>query len=107
MAQLQAAYPKVTFLHMTVPLTTDHPWDNATRYRLNTLLRQQYGSSGRLIDLAALESTRPNGTRTVGTHNGQPYEYLYPGYASDGAHLNSAGAQRAASLMVRTIATAH
>lgn len=103
---LQVAYPAVTFLHVTAPLTTYSSADNVTRYKLNSLLRKEYGSSGRLIDLAALESTKPNGQRVTGRLNGQAYEQLYEGYSSDGGHLNGAGASRAASLVVRVIATA-
>ncbi len=106
LSALQAAYPKVVFLHVTAPLTTYSPSDNVARYKLNVLMRKEYASSGRLIDLAALESTRPDGSRVTGSSGGQAYEQLYEGYTSDGGHLNQAGAQRAASLVVRTIASA-
>lgn len=107
MTALEAAYPRVTFLHVTAPLTVDSDADNAARYRLNTLLRQKYGSTGRLVDLAALESTRPDGSRATGTYQGKAFEELYSGYSSDGGHLNDAGARAAASLLVRVISAAH
>lgn len=106
MAALEAAYPKVTFLHVTAPLTVDADGDNATRYQLNTLLRKKYASTGRLVDLAALESTRPDGSRVAGSTQGRAFEELYSGYSSDGGHLSDAGARAAASLLVRVIASA-
>lgn len=106
MTALESAYPGVTFLHVTAPLTTGSPADNATRTRLNERIRSEYGATGRLFDLAAIESTRPDGSRVTGTHGDQTYEALYEGYTSDGGHLNGTGAHVAASQMLHVIATA-
>jgi hypothetical protein len=92
---LQRDFPDVTFLHTTVPLTTDTPADNANREKLNAMIRSTYG--GQLFDLAAAESTTPAGIRVSG---------LYPGYASDNGHLNSAGASAAGSVFLEAIARA-
>lgn len=92
---LQKDFPDVTFLHTTVPLTTDSPADNATRQQLNSLIRGTYG--GRLFDLAGAESTTPSGAKVSG---------LYEGYASDPGHLNPAGSAAAASAFLDAVAKA-
>lgn len=95
MAALQKDFPNITFVHTTVPLTTDSSADNAAREKLNGLIRGSY--SGRVFDLAAAESTRPDGTKVSG---------LYSGYASDPGHLNAAGSAVAASAFLEAIARA-
>lgn len=103
---LERDYPNVTFLHVTAPLTTGPSTikqrvkvligrdDNAARGRFNDLLRQTYGPD-QLFDLAAVESTAPDGT-TAAT--------LYRGYSSDGAHLNASGSSAAAVEFLRLLA---
>jgi hypothetical protein len=100
--RLSADHPRVRFLAVTVPLTTDSPADNARRTRLNELIRQAF--AGRVFDLAAVESSAPDGSRVTGTHQGQVYERLYPDYSTDGGHLDARGAGRAATEMLRVIA---
>jgi hypothetical protein len=98
---LERDFPEVTFVAVTTPLTTQPalrtrikgllggsnqaPADNATRQRFNTLLRTSYGD--RVFDLAAFESTAPDGSRVSGTSQGEPYFALYDGYAADEGHL--------------------
>lgn len=106
MTTLKSEYPNVAFLHVTVPLTTDSPADNVAREKYNALIRGQYSDSGRLFDLAAIESTRPDGSRVSGTYGGDTYFSLYPGYASDDGHLNTRGAKTAASGLLDVIAEA-
>jgi len=103
---LERDYPDVTFVHVTTPLTTgpssikDHIRalfgrdDNAVRERYNALLRAAY-SSDQLFDLAAVESTAPDGTTS---------DSLYAGYSSDGAHLNAGGSSAAAVELLRLLA---
>lgn len=98
--ELERDFPELAFVHVTVPLQTDAAAANVTRTRLNTMLRREYGKSGLLWDIAALESTDPKG-RKVG---GKGYEALFRGYASDGAHLNEQGGQVAAAGLLRVIA---
>ncbi len=124
MASLEQAFPDVTFLYVTTPIMTDQtgtkarvkaflgrgdgsgPADNAARERFNALMRQEYAGTGRLIDLAAAESTAPDGRRVTGSFEGQTYYALYPGYASDPGHLNDVGSQVAAAEMLKVIAAA-
>lgn len=113
MAELERDYPNVDFLHLTVPLTTqpdfvtrlknivgkgwDHRADNVAREQYNAMVRAEYGSTGRLVDVAAWESTTPDGERVSGSNGGQPYYALFGGYASDSGHLNPAGAEAVAA----------
>ena len=109
MAALERDFPKVTFIHVTVPRTTEpglfkelKVWletlfgrrdalgqpANVARERLNALIRGEY--AGRhLFDLAAIESTKPDGTRVSGSYDNQRYFALYDGYASDSGRLTS------------------
>jgi hypothetical protein len=126
MAALERDFPNVTFIHVTVPLTTEpglftelktrlktllgrrdvrgQP-ANVARERFNALIRGEY--AGRhLFDLAAIESTKPDGTRVSGRYDDQGYFALYDGYASDMAHLNAVGAKLAATAFLEAIAQA-
>ena len=121
-AALERDFPKATFVHVTVPLMTEQgslsklkslltgsgrfgPAENAARERLNALIRRDY-AGGHLYDLAAIESTAPDGSRATGTYQGQPYYRLYDGYASDSGHLNGEGARVAASGWLQAVAQA-
>jgi hypothetical protein len=121
-AGLTRDFPEVTFIHVTVPLMTGQgqmsklkslltgsnrwgPAENVARERLNALMRREY-AGGHLFDLAAVESTAPDGSRATGTHQGQPYYRLYDGYAADSGHLNADGAQVAATAWLQAIAQA-
>jgi hypothetical protein len=125
MAALERDFPNVIFLHVTAPLTTTPSGvkakiktalgqgdasaaENVVRERLNALIRHAYPAD-RVFDLAAVESTAPDGMRVSGTSDDKDFFALYDGYSSDGGHLNAAGADRAAtallSLMARTVTT--
>ena len=99
LADLQQRYPRVRFVHLTVPLVVrDDDWragikrllgrpiprtlDNAKRHELSERLRARYGKSGSVFDLEALQAA-------ASTENNIPY--LDPALTSDGAHLNEAG----------------
>ncbi len=101
---LAAAYPGVTIVHVTAPLTTDTYVDaprNPRREAYNDLVRGAYGGVAPVFDLALLESTDPSGNRVSGR-----YGYaLYPGYSSDGGHLNAAGQDKLARALVALLAT--
>lgn len=122
MARLEREYPHVKFLYSTAPLTTVdrglRAWLkellgrgsqdealNAVRERYNALVRAKYASTGRLFDIAAIESTDPAGDRVGGTTGGDRFEELYGPYASDQGHLNALGSGLAASALVSLIAT--
>ncbi|HYO55974.1 SGNH/GDSL hydrolase family protein [Archangium sp.] len=122
LAGLKARHPGVTFVHATVPLTTVQrgakawlkEWmgrpvwgvgENVTREAFNALLRQTYAGKEPLFDLAALESTRPDGTPETYELNGRSYPAMVPEYSDDGGHLNAAGQARLASAFVSFLAT--
>ena len=113
MARLAAAHPGVVFVHVTTPLVTvpaggaatlkrllgrvpGRAADNLARERFNELMRKEYAGREPVFDLAAVESTRPDGTREVSDAGGQTACALVPGYASDGSHLNETGRRRVA-----------
>lgn len=123
LSALAQDYPDVTFAHATVPLTTERtglsklrarltgndrygPDENLARERLNARIRAEY-AEGHVFDLAAAESTRPDGSRVTGRHDGFDYFALYDGYASDLGHLNAAGAEVAARAWLATVAGAN
>ena len=121
MAALQREFPRVTFIYVTVPLTTEpgllskvkslltgsggSAADNAARQRINALVRHEYAGD-HLFDLAAAESTAPDGGRVAGSYDGQRYYALYDGYASDPGHLNAEGARVVAAAWLTAIAQA-
>ncbi|MCP3141040.1 hypothetical protein [Pyxidicoccus xibeiensis] len=113
MEGLKARHPHTTFVHLTVPLTTVQrgakAWvkellgrpvwgiaENVQRETFNQLLRKTYGGKEPLFDLAALESTTPEGTAETYELNGQTWPAMVPAYSDDGGHLNAAGQQRIA-----------
>jgi hypothetical protein len=118
--RLRTKHPTVTFVHVTVPLTTVQTgakawlkhlvgravWgeqENATRHRFNELLRAKYAGQP-LYDLAAVEATRPDGTPQRFEHGGAQVPSLVPEYSDDGQHLNAEGRRRAAEALVETLA---
>jgi hypothetical protein len=121
LASLQRDYPDLRVVAVTVPLTTEPglrtrltglitrsdrfgPAENARRERFNALVRAEFGD--RVFDLAAVESTAPDGSRVGGSHEGQDYYALYPGYASDLGHLDAEGSYRAAEAWLAAVARA-
>jgi hypothetical protein len=107
MEALRREYPDVVFLHVTAPLMTEDTSaaENVVRHRYNELVRSTYPSTV-VFDLAAVESTAPDGSRVSGSHQGATYYALYDGYTDDGGHLNAEGAARADAALIATIAHA-
>lgn len=121
MNRLHAKYPKVTFVHVTVPLTVvpqgpkawlqktltrSEPWgtkENAVRQRFNTLLRTRLEGQP-LFDLAALESTRADGTQVCYPFGAQSVPALAPEYSNDGQHLNATGRRVVAEALLTFLA---
>lgn len=122
LAQLEQDYPDVTFVAATVPLQVkrgplgvvkawvgkgDHlgAEHNAAREELNGLLRAEYADTGRLFDVASIESTTEGGDRVTGRHRGEVYFALDKGYAADPGHLNAAGSAVAAEGFLAVVTT--
>lgn len=122
LAALEKDFPEVSFVHVTVPLTTEQkalsrirarltgndrfgPAENVQRERLNALVRAEYAGD-RLFDLAAVQSTRPDGSRVTGRLDGADYFALHDGYAADLGHLDATGAEAAATAWLAAVARA-
>ncbi len=113
---LARRFPSTTFAAVTSPLTTVQAGPRAALKRLlgkvplgyaenerrqifNDILRARYGDSGRLFDLAAIESGG-----AVCRVDGHDVACLDPAISSDGGHLNDQGARRVASHFVAFLA---
>jgi hypothetical protein len=118
---IRARHPGVRLVHVTMPLTTRSPgWKrmlnrllgrgeaadlaNVNRERYNTGLRTRYPGDP-LFDLAAVESTGPDGSRSAFELNGEIGYALVEEYTTDGGHLNARGRMAAARELVRVLAT--
>jgi hypothetical protein len=121
MEKLKQQFPETTFVHVTVPLTVVQTgWkvplkrligktpggylDNINRNRYNQLLHAAYTGKEPLFDLAKVEATTPRGTQATYEWEGQTYSSLYPGYASDGRHLNEQGRRYVAQQLLLFLA---
>ncbi len=125
LAALERDFPDVTFLYVTVPLTTEFggatqrakqrikdllgrdnlyvPADNVAREELNALIRAEYGATGRLFDIAAIQATDLDGNRRVRSHDGSEYFAMEDVISSNPGHLNSAGGEVIASAFYAAI----
>jgi hypothetical protein len=121
LADLKARNPGTTFVHVTVPLTTAQGgWkaivkramgktpggyaENARRQEFNDLMRRTYQGKEPLFDLAAVESTAPDGSRAEVEWEGKMVPVLFEGYTDDGGHLDKAGQLRAARELLAALA---
>jgi hypothetical protein len=118
---LRAEYPALTIVHVTLPLkrtragtrewvkrTLGRSTDvalNAKRNRYNELLLERYAGRDPVFDLAALESTRADGTRSAVRYQGRTVYTLAPEWTDDGAHLNGAAQTRVAEQLLVLLAT--
>jgi len=97
MAALEASYPGVPFVYATMPLTTSTDSENILRNQYNEAVRAYCTSHGSLLfDIADMEAHTPSGVEYLFNSVGQTYQRMYPGYSSDGGHLNAAGCERIA-----------
>jgi hypothetical protein len=121
--RLQVRHPRLTFVHVTVPLTVAqggvkalakqllgrHPYgtvENLKREEYNALLRAAYLGREPLFDLARVESVGPDGRPVTVTWKGRRAPALAPQYSADGGHLNAAGSAAGARELVRVLAAA-
>jgi hypothetical protein len=117
---LKARYPALKIVHITVPLTTVEPatkaWIksmlgrtttqdvNVKRNEFNKLLRKTYSGVDPIFDLAEVESTQSDGSRSYFTRDGEKIYTLAPEFTTDGGHLNEAGRQGAAEALLQVLA---
>lgn len=120
MDDLVQKYPRTTFVHVTVPVTErtswwrrtakqvlgrEDEWDIASlkRSEFNAMLLKRYQGEP-VFDLAAIESTYPDGTRSKFESDGKEALTLVSAYTRDGGHLNEHGRKLVARELVRTLA---
>ena len=96
MESLEAAYPAVTFVWWTMPITTaSYSEDSsvkAQRQAYNAAVRSYCAANGKwLLDIADLECHDDSGNVYK---DGSGNELLYDGYTSDGGHLQADAGKR-------------
>jgi hypothetical protein len=117
---LKSHYPGLTIVHITVPLTTldmdTKSWVKvflgrptvrdvaAKRNEFNQMLRQTYSGKDPIFDLAEVESTLPDGSRSYFTRGDQQIYTLAPDLTTDGGHLNGMGRRAAATRLLQVLA---
>jgi len=122
MKSLKENYPETTFIHFTVPLLDSSLGmkgyikkiigkynkkveGNIIKNKFNTMLREEYEGKEPFFDLAAIESTYPDGKREFFRKNGRRYYSLVPSYTDDGGHLNKLGRKILASKLLQYLAS--
>lgn len=112
-SQLKRKYPDMTIIHFTAPLTTNQngpkAWfkkligkpvwgveENIKRNKYNELILNKYKGKQPVFDIAAIESTFPDGTRSTFMQNGKTYYLMVPEYTYDHGHLNQVGRKKVA-----------
>jgi hypothetical protein len=120
--ELKREHPELVFGHVTVPLVqrpTELKWTlyrligrevwadaaNVKRYQYNQRLRETFRGDP-IFDLAAVESTGPDGRRQSFVLDGRTYDSLHRLYTDDGGHLNPRGQRVGAAALVRFMASA-
>lgn len=114
--EVRRRFPGLVVVHVTTPLMA-HGFTmkarlknllkgdpgNVQRNRFNAMLLKEYGGREPVFDLAAVESTRPDGSRETFTWKGVSYQALWTGYTTDGGHLNDQGKRVAALELLRVL----
>lgn len=121
MLRLRAENPDLIIVHSTMPLTDlegrrewlmakvrggDTKRDlNLIRSRYNELLRAEYVGKEPVFDIARIESTLADGTRTFFRSRGRDVPFLAPALTDDGGHLNADGRRAAAEQLLALLAS--
>ncbi|SER91230.1 hypothetical protein SAMN05443377_1184 [Propionibacterium cyclohexanicum] len=121
MDALAQKHPQTTFVYTTVGLMTEEAgWsgvaasqvgvpataggsDNARREQYNALIRERFAASGRLFDVAQLQSELPDGRIATKPVDGVAVRVMNPAFSDDSLHLNAAGSQHLAAGMLAVI----
>jgi len=118
--ELKDRYPKIKFLHLTVPIRSapksakgnlrqfakmliGKPGildDNMMRQRYNKLLNDAYSKTEPVFDLALIESINPDGFRCYSTKGSKRICVMAPEYTNDGGHLNDDGRKKIAEQLL-------
>jgi hypothetical protein len=116
MDSLKMRFPRVTFVHVTVPQCAPERGkkeaikrllgrspeldDNLVRARYNQRLRERYSGKEPLLDLALYETLGAEGLRHYCRWRGQEVPVLVPAYTEDGGHLNAIGQRHVAEQLL-------
>ncbi len=117
---LKQRFPRIHFVHFTAPLKTKtkgikarlkrlfgqlgrREINNIKRFEYNQLLKKYYHDEP-IFDIAAIESTHPDGRRETFTKNGKTYFAMVASYSSDGGHLNATGRKLVAGKLLSFLA---
>ena len=120
--RVRKARPGTRIVHVTPPLmaqpsdlkskmnrTLGRPvWEdqaNAKRLEFKQKLLERFPGEP-VFDLSVVESTRPDGTKEEHEVDGKKVPMLFPGYTSDGGHLNETGRLVAAKAFAHAFAAA-
>lgn len=120
--RVRATLPSLILVHATLPLKSDPPGlaakakrllgrdpgndaDNVKRNEFNRRLLDAYAGEP-IFDIAKVESTLPDGSRSSFRRGGTDYHSMAGAYTYDGGHLNAEGKIRVASEFVRILASA-
>jgi hypothetical protein len=120
--RVKKARPGIRIVHVTPPLCA-RPGD--VKSKLNRMLGRQVWEDDSnakrsefakklvakfpgepVFDLSRIESTRPDGTTESHDVGGRPVPMLWPGFTTDGGHLNELGSKVAAKAFAETLARA-
>ena len=118
---MRVKHPNLTFIHVTAPLTTLETGPryvvkrllgksttrdaNARRNEFNARIRNAYRDEP-IFDLAQVESTRPDGSRSFFRIGADTVHTLAPELTDDGGHLNATGRRAAATEFAAVVARA-
>ena len=118
--EVENAYPHICLIHITVPIRTLRLGLRSNirllagrrigaceaalrRDEYNDLLRGEFASSGKLFDLARIESTRRDGKVNEVRYPGGRVSSLLPELTTDGGHLNETGASLVATHLIELL----
>ena len=121
-ASIRTARPDLVIVHATAPLLSDglgkrdaiKKWlglgtsndsGNLIRNQFNDLIRKEYGHE-EMFDVARMESTRPDGTRTGFKKDGRFIFSMAPEFTYDEGHLTPTGRRWVAREFARSLASA-
>lgn len=116
-SKIKKQFPNLKIIHFTAPLKTVQTgsvaWfkrvlgkkpggyeNNIKRNQYNDYIREKYQGVDPIFDIAAIESTKVDGTKQFFSVKNEKYESLVPGYTKDGGHLNVIGRKRLAEKFI-------
>ncbi|MCU0643817.1 MAG: hypothetical protein MUC94_06110, partial [bacterium] len=117
--QIKQEFPALKIIHVAIPLAA-HSWgfkrfvknivfgdiENFKRNLFNEMLKKEFQNKDVIFDLATIESTLPDGTRSSFIYKDKSCFSLARQYTNDGGHLNESGRFYAAKELLTILAQA-